>query len=40
MLSLLCHAKISEYDQEIQSILDTSNFKGVGKICRVISSSR
>ena len=24
----------------IQSTLDTSNFKGLGKICRVISSSR
>ena len=27
------------YDQ-VQSTLDTSNFKGLGKICRVISSSR
>ena len=26
--------------KEIQSTLDTSNFKGLGKICRVISSSR
>ena len=25
---------------QIQSTLDTSNFKGLGKICRVISSSR
>ena len=24
----------------LQSTLDTSNFKGLGKICRVISSSR
>ena len=28
------------YNIQIQPTLDTSNFKGLGKICRVISSSR
>ena len=35
----LCFTKTKE-EKKIQSTLDTSNFKGLGKICRVIRSSR
>ena len=36
----LAQSVVSQFGIVIQSTLDTSNFKGLGKICRVISSSR
>ena len=41
ILEVLLHKLENEFMQtNIQSTLDTWNFKGLGKICRVISSSR
>ena len=36
----LSYHLLSVYQFQLQSPLDTWNFKGLGKICRVISSSR